>query len=202
MSCRPSNKLSSTSLMERSVYQERWRKLRPQWCLTSRRTAPSPHHHQRPPNSAPISAHYSFDMAQQVFCPNNPLQPGPMYFLTPRKCAIFGVCCESIPRQMSSMKLSTWGRAPTPSSACSTTSLKTMGWARREYTCMPTTVVGRTKMRSWCVESDDRPAQGDHTLIHDSRPHKVQPRLVLRTPEKKVQEDRSRWSSGLGRGHE
>jgi len=39
-------------------------------------------------------------MAQQVFYPNDPLQPGPMYFLTPRKCAIFGVCCESIPRHI------------------------------------------------------------------------------------------------------
>ena len=39
-------------------------------------------------------------MAQQVFYPNDPLQPGPMYFLTPRKCAIFGVCCEAIPRQV------------------------------------------------------------------------------------------------------
>ncbi len=39
-------------------------------------------------------------MAQQVFYPNDPLQPGPVYFLTPRKCAIFGVCSEAIPRQV------------------------------------------------------------------------------------------------------
>ena len=32
--------------------------------------------------------------------PSNPLQPGPIYFLTPRKAAIFGVCCEAIPRQV------------------------------------------------------------------------------------------------------
>ena len=44
--------------------------------------------------------HYAFDMAQQVHYPSNPLQPGPIYFLTPRKCALFGVCCESIPRQI------------------------------------------------------------------------------------------------------
>ena len=29
------------------------------------------------------------------------MQPGPVYFLTPRKCAIFGVACEAIPRQVS-----------------------------------------------------------------------------------------------------
>ena len=56
--------------------------------------SPPPPAAQEPANTAPISAHYSFDMAQQV---NDPLQPGPMYFLTPRKCAIFGVCCESLP---------------------------------------------------------------------------------------------------------
>ena len=53
------------------------------------------------PASNFIMAHYSFDFAQQVHYPSNPLQPGPIYFLTPRKAAaIFGVCCEAIPRQV------------------------------------------------------------------------------------------------------
>ena len=29
-----------------------------------------------------------------------PLQPRPIYFKTPRKCAMFGVYCEAIPRQV------------------------------------------------------------------------------------------------------
>ena len=53
-----------------------------------------------PPQSRPISMHYSFDYAQQVHIPSNPQQPGPIYFLTPRKCGIFGVCCEAIPQQI------------------------------------------------------------------------------------------------------
>ncbi|XP_071019892.1 uncharacterized protein [Oncorhynchus clarkii lewisi] len=28
------------------------------------------------------------------------LQPGPIYFFTPRKCGLFGVCCEGIPQQV------------------------------------------------------------------------------------------------------
>ena len=28
------------------------------------------------------------------------MQPGPIYFLAQRKCSIFGVCCEAIPRQL------------------------------------------------------------------------------------------------------
>ena len=60
---------------------------------------PPPFSHLQP-CSLPTMVHYSFDMAQQVHYPSNPLQPGPLYFLTPRKCAIFGVCCEAIPRQI------------------------------------------------------------------------------------------------------
>jgi len=44
--------------------------------------------------------HYSFDFAQQVHIPSNPMQPRPIYFKTARKCAIFGVMCEAIPRQV------------------------------------------------------------------------------------------------------
>ena len=71
------------------------------------------------PHSNDLTVHYSFDFAQQVHnkiisslsvthsfpfkqihIPSDPMQPGPIYFLTPRKCAIFGVCCEAIPRQI------------------------------------------------------------------------------------------------------
>ena len=61
---------------------------------------PPPPHGMIAPASNAISVHYSFDFAQQVHYPSNPLQPGPIYFLTPRKAAIFGVCCEAIPRQV------------------------------------------------------------------------------------------------------
>lgn len=44
--------------------------------------------------------HYSFDFAQQVHFPSSKLQPGPMYFLVPRKCDIFGVCCKALPQQV------------------------------------------------------------------------------------------------------
>jgi len=40
------------------------------------------------------TVHLSFDYAQQVFLPNLPDQPGPIYFLTPFKVAIFGVANE------------------------------------------------------------------------------------------------------------
>ncbi|GFR61393.1 hypothetical protein ElyMa_003556500 [Elysia marginata] len=52
------------------------------------------------PNSNKITMHYSFDFAEQVLIPSNPMQPGPIYFLTPRECWIFVVNCEAIPRQI------------------------------------------------------------------------------------------------------
>ena len=67
---------------------------------SSGEVSPPPPAEKVTPCSRSIKAHYSFDVAQQVFYPNDPLQPGPMYFLTSRKCAIFGVCCEAIPRQI------------------------------------------------------------------------------------------------------
>ncbi len=54
----------------------------------------------RQPCSLQGTVHYSYDYAQQVHFPTNPQQPGPIYFKTPRKCGIFGVCCESLPRQI------------------------------------------------------------------------------------------------------
>ncbi|KAK5609770.1 hypothetical protein CRENBAI_023008 [Crenichthys baileyi] len=53
-----------------------------------------------PPSSKKIRMHYSFDFAQQMHFPSNPLQPGPMYFLTPRKCGLFGVSCEGLQKQV------------------------------------------------------------------------------------------------------
>lgn len=50
--------------------------------------------------SVDMTMHYSFDFAQQIHIPSNPMQPGPIYFKTPRKCGIFGVMCEAVPKQV------------------------------------------------------------------------------------------------------
>ena len=52
------------------------------------------------PCSRQIEMHYSFDYAQQVHLPNDPLQPGPLYFLVPRKVGLFGINCEGVPKQV------------------------------------------------------------------------------------------------------
>ena len=52
-----------------------------------------------PPCSTYFAVHLSFDYAQ-VHLPSFLMQPGPLYFLVPRKVGIFGVCMEGIPRQV------------------------------------------------------------------------------------------------------
>ena len=46
------------------------------------------------------TVHYSYDYAQHVHYPSNPQQPGRIYFKTPRKCGLFGICCEGLPRHI------------------------------------------------------------------------------------------------------
>lgn len=55
---------------------------------------------RHPPCSFDGKAHYSFDFAQQLQYPANPLQPGPIYFKVPRRCGLFGVHCEPLGKQV------------------------------------------------------------------------------------------------------
>lgn len=51
-------------------------------------------------NSVDTMMHYSWDFAQQFHYPFEDQQVGPIYFKTPRKAQLFGVCCEGIPKQI------------------------------------------------------------------------------------------------------
>jgi hypothetical protein len=55
---------------------------------------PTYRQHGNPRGSVECSMLYSFDHAQLVHIPSNPLQPGPAYFKTARKCEIFGICLK------------------------------------------------------------------------------------------------------------
>lgn len=50
-------------------------------------------------NSRPLMSHYSWDFAQQLHYPFEDQQVGPIFFKTPRKAQLFGICNEGIPRQ-------------------------------------------------------------------------------------------------------
>ena len=52
------------------------------------------------PHTINKTLHLSFDFAQNMCYPHDPLQPGPLYFLVERKVHLFGICCEAIPRQV------------------------------------------------------------------------------------------------------
>lgn len=57
--------------------------------------------HSKPctPNSQNIMSHYSWDFAQQLHYPFEDQQVGPIFFKTPRRAQLFGICNEGIPRQ-------------------------------------------------------------------------------------------------------
>ena len=67
--------------------------------LSQGRIKSLPDNHGQPISLA-ISLAYGFDHAQQVHYPSNPQQPGPLFFKTPRKCGIFGVCSEGCNTQV------------------------------------------------------------------------------------------------------
>jgi len=58
----------------------------------------------------PKVVHYSFDFAQQIHFPSSPQQVGPLYFLTPRKCQLFGVCSEAKAEQVNYLIDECWKR--------------------------------------------------------------------------------------------
>ena len=47
----------------------------------------------------PQYAHYTFDFAQCVHIPHHARQVGPLYFKTPRKIQLFGICCDGNKKQ-------------------------------------------------------------------------------------------------------
>ena len=46
------------------------------------------------PHDKSVTLSYSFDHAKQIHYPSRPQNPGQLYFKTPHKCGIFGICDE------------------------------------------------------------------------------------------------------------
>ena len=122
--------------------------------------------------------HYSFDMAQQVFYPNDPLHPGPMYFLTPRKCAIFGVCYEAIPHPINYLidKAVNMGKG---ANAVVSHHFVHHGWERPQHTSI---LVDRIRMPPWFMTG-----QHDQIILLLMIPGHT--RLVFRAPEEVIRMD-------------
>ena len=51
------------------------------------------------PSAPPQYAHYTFNFAQCVHIPHHARQVGPLYFKTPRKIQLFGICCDGNKKQ-------------------------------------------------------------------------------------------------------
>ena len=92
----------------RELYQQQVNQTRKMWknfskkeqnrILASLSTISSPT--LQKPCSRNITMHYSFDFAQQVYYPFSCNQRTQEFFKTARKCQVFGVCAEALPRQV------------------------------------------------------------------------------------------------------
>jgi hypothetical protein len=91
----------------RTIYHDEVNAAKQQWHALSKRkreailshlSKPDAYQDQQPCRLK-IATHYSFDYAQQVHYPYSSQQKGTEYFITPRKCQVFGVCAEAISRQ-------------------------------------------------------------------------------------------------------
>ncbi len=92
----------------RTVYRDEVNSAKEQWNSLSKRkreailsnlSSPEKFQDQKP-CQLKIAIHYSFDYAQQVHYPHSSQQKGKEYFITPRKCQVFGVCAEATSRQV------------------------------------------------------------------------------------------------------
>ena len=106
-------------------------------------------HQPTPANSQELAMHYSFDFAQQVHYPSNAAQPGPMCFMSARKCAIFGVCCEGFLKQVNYLV-----------NECQLQQglhhfFESFGFGEKTVHCIATTVQGRTRTYMFCGISCD-----------------------------------------------
>ena len=98
-------------------------------------------------NTIPIKAHYSFDYAQQVLFPSDPMQPGPIYFLTARKCSVFG---EAISRQVNLLTDVSGETGKSANAVISRVhyffaSLRHIVWGKRMFICIVITVLDKIK---------------------------------------------------------
>lgn len=133
MSCRPSDKLSYTSLIwlwrGQCTKLGAMEKAKSSVVPTLQRTAP--------PATTSISTTsqqdihlcpLQFQHSAAGVSPQRPSPTCPMYFLTPLKCAIFDAAMPFPNRSITwLMKLSIWGRVPMPLSACSTNYMRSPG---------------------------------------------------------------------------
>ena len=79
---------------------------------------------------------------------SNPFQVGPLYFLVPRKCSVFGINNETIPRQLNFMtdEIGECGKGANAVSVDFTTSLDISALEKEWSTSTPTTAPGRTRI--------------------------------------------------------
>ena len=146
-------------------------------------------------DNPPALFHYSFDFAQQLHYPANPLQPGPVFFKTPRKMQLFGVHAEGISRQVNYLidEASSSGKGANVVVSLLHHFLKTYGVGQDHLELHADNCAGQNKNNHMMRYLMWRVATGLHKSglhqLHGGQPHQVCPGLVFRPPEEDDEED-------------
>lgn len=103
------------------------------------------------PGSIETKLHYSWDYAQTVHYPHHALQTSPIYIKTPRKCHVFGMCCEASGKQnfTSSTKQKVKGKVQIQLSVLFIITSEHMDMVKKMFVCTLTIVGDKTKIM-WC----------------------------------------------------
>ena len=125
--------------------------------------------------------HYSFEHAQQVHFPSDPLQPGPIHFLTPRKCGVFGFNCEALPRQVNFLSDEAGDSGKGSNTVVSELHyfFENHGFGKKEVYLHAATVLVKIRTAVWysTLPGVHSQTQQNHPLISRGWSHKISPRL-------------------------
>ena len=155
-------------------------------------------------------------MLSKVHYPNDPWQPGPIYFKTPRKCAIFGVNNESIPRQVNYLidEASATGKGGNVVASMLHFNFENYGLGEEECYLYADNCVGQNKNNIVvkvtplvntlqlfniiftvpCLAGSLRAAQDHSSLFSFSGTHQVHTRCMFRCFQEEVPQDQSQLS--------
>ena len=107
-----------------------------------------------------------------------------MYFLTPRKCAIFGVCCEAIPRQVNYLidEAVDMGKGAVVSMLHHFLQVL----SEKDVHLHTDNCESQNNKQDTCCGAR---SPGSTASFYDSWPHEILTRLVLLPPEEEVRND-------------
>ena len=119
--------------------------------------------------------------------PDDPLQPGPIYFLVQRRCGLFGVHAEGLSSQVNYLidEATSTGKGANCVISYLHHCLTQFGLGEKEMHLHADNCVGQNK-NSCCSTWHGKPTHDNQHPLHASGPHQVHARLVFRPHQAEI----------------